>query len=107
MVARPGGLTERHNSAKFANMTQPLKQVSTSDLRDQIRPIIDAAMLGESTVITRYGSPIAIIAPYGAPDGVSSSAPTTDGIGLPSLGLADAHGTVSAYRIAEEAEAAS
>jgi antitoxin (DNA-binding transcriptional repressor) of toxin-antitoxin stability system len=74
--------------AKFANMTTPLPQITSAELRDQIRTVIDACVRGESIVITRWGSPVAIIAPYGYPlPAECVSAPGDNG--APSLGLSD------------------
>jgi prevent-host-death family protein len=45
-----------------------VKQVSIQEARAQLGDLVIAAQNGETTVITRYGKPAAVIAPVPAPD---------------------------------------
>lgn len=86
-------------------MTAEPEQISSSEMVAKVRTCLDRAQAGQAFTITRWGVPVAQLIPYAPPEPVSSSQPGGElELGAPSLGLADAHGTVSGWQIAREAE---
>lgn len=87
-------------------MTQP-EQVGTTDLVRGIRSYMARVEHGgETFVVTHYGLPVAILAPYVEPPETPASSSAPGDSGAPSLGLADRWGTVSAITVIAEEEAA-
>lgn len=81
-------------------------QIASSDATSKFRELLDATENhGKTFVITRWGRPVAVLAPYvDPPEEVESASRPTEDSGAPSLGLADrdSTGTVSAFEIARE-----